>query len=109
MKTIRSVSTSNAPEKAKPTAQAPTSNTAFVGTREPPDILANVAGRRPSRAIAKGTRATVRLVEWREPKVESIIPTVSKEAPPAPNIRTMTAPATEEASGKFDTANGLKA
>src|SRR3982074_1110457 len=109
MKTIRSVRRSNAPEKAKPTEQAPTSKTAFVGTRERVEILANVVGKRPSRAIANGTRATVRLREWREPKVESIMPSVSREAPPAPSIRTITGPATEEASGKFDTANGLNA
>src|SRR6478672_3310463 len=109
MKTIRSVRTSNVPDKAKPTAQAPTSKTEFAGTRDRLDTLANAAGKRPSRAIANGTRATVRLVEWSEPKVESIIPSVSSDAPPAPKSRTKTAPATEEASGRFVTARGLNA
>jgi hypothetical protein len=95
--------------KAKPTAQAPSNRIACEGTRARGEILANVRGKRPSRAIAKGIRATARLSECSAPNVESIMPIVSSEAPPAPSMRTITTPATEDASGTFATACGSSA
>jgi hypothetical protein len=80
-----------------------------MGTRERAEIFEKVRGSSPSRAMAKGTRATVRLTECRAPKAESIMPSVSNEAPPAPSRRTMTAAATEEASGTFAMVSGLSA
>lgn len=63
MKTITSVRTSNVPENTNPTAQAPRSRIARVGTRARGEIFANAGDRRPSRAIANGTRDTARLSE----------------------------------------------
>ena len=69
--------------------------------------LASVRGRKPSRAIAYGTRDMMRVPEWSAPNEQSMSPMVRSEAPAAPIRRTRSSPATDDVSGMLAIVSGL--